>query len=126
MSSTDYDGDGDTTEGISGEVETMVEALYAALQAYAADVVGTPIVYDSATYPYFLIDANANGEVDADEASRSNGYASWTPALLRAAYNYQYAQKDPGAYAHNPKYVIQFLYDSIEHVGGDVSSMTRP
>jgi hypothetical protein len=112
-SSTDYDGDGDTDEGLAAEIETMNEALYAALQAYAADTVGTPIEYNPDQYPYFFNDA---GEA----------YASWTPRLLKGAYNYQYAQKDPGAFAHNGVYVIQFLYDSIEDLGGDVSGMTRP
>jgi hypothetical protein len=34
--------------------------------------------------------------------------------------------KDPGAFAHNNEYVMQFLYDSINDIGGDVSGMTRP
>jgi len=46
--------------------------------------------------------------------------------LLRAGFNYQYSQKDPGAFVHNPQYVIQFLIDSIEDLGGDVSKYTRP
>ncbi|MCC6188392.1 MAG: polyheme membrane-associated cytochrome C, partial [Anaerolineales bacterium] len=55
------------------------------------------------------------------------GYASWTPGLLRAAYNYQYAQKDPGAFAHNGKYIIQILYDSLSGVGAEgISAYTRP
>jgi hypothetical protein len=112
MDATDFDGDG-ADEGIAGEVETMVEALYAAMQAYATDTVGVGIVYDSHAYPYFF-----------DEAGERFG--SWTPSLLRAAYNYQYAQKDPGAFAHNGKYIIQVLYDSLEDIGGDVSGMTRP
>jgi hypothetical protein len=126
MDATDYDGDGDTAEGINGEIETMAEALYAAIKAYAADTVGAPIVYDSHSYPYFFADLNGDGEATPDEANYGNRYATWTPALLRAAYNYQYAQKDPGGFAHNPQYVIQILYDAIEHVGGDVSGMTRP
>ena len=114
MDSTDYDGDGDTSSGISVEVANMAEALYAAMQNYAASTDGvSPVEYNAHRYPYFFDDAGER-------------YATWTPALLRAAYNYQYAQKDPGAYAHNPKYIIQALYDSIEHVGGDVSGMTRP
>jgi hypothetical protein len=36
------------------------------------------------------------------------------------------ALKDRGAFAHNPEYLMQALYDSIEGVGGDVSGMTRP
>ena len=110
---TDWDGDGNTDEGIAGEVAGMHEALYAAMQAYAADVVGTGIVYDSHAYPYFF---DEDGE----------RYATWTPSLLRAAYNYQYAAKDPGGFAHNGKYILQALYDSIEGVGGDTSGMTRP
>lgn len=108
------------------EIETLREQLYQAIQAYAADTVGTAIVYDAHSYPYFFIDTNENGEPDADEANFGNQYATWTPRLLRAAYNYQYATKDPGAFAHNNEYVIQILYDSINHVGGDVSGLTRP
>ncbi len=119
----DYDGDGDVTEGIAGEIDTLAELLYAAFQNYAATTIGTPIVYNPARYPYFFVDADVDGMATAAD---TEGYASWTPALLRAAYNYQYSQKDPGAFAHNSDYVMQFLYDSIASVGGDVSALTRP
>jgi hypothetical protein len=122
----DWDGDGDTTEGIAGEIDTLRETLYAGLQAYAADTVGTALAYTNASNPYFFIDTNGNGEVDADEAVSDNRYNTWTPRLLRAAYNYQYATKDPGAFAHNGQYIVQVLEDSIEDIGGDVSGMTRP
>lgn len=122
----DFDGDGDEEEGLYYEVDTMLTDLFAAIQAYAADTVGTPIAYDTHTYPYFFTDANANGVVDPEEAVRENGYAAWTPRLLRAAYNYQWASKDPGAFTHNGEYILQTLYDSIEDIGGDVSAMTRP
>jgi hypothetical protein len=120
----DYDGDG-ATEGIAGEVETLVEKLYESIKDYSVEQ-GNPLVYDSHTYPYFFNDTNANGEVDSDEANYANGYKSWTPRLLRAAYNYQYAMKDPGAFAHNPTYILQVLFDSIEDVGGDVTGLVRP
>ena len=42
------------------------------------------------------------------------------------AYNFQYAMKDPGAFAHNPKYVLQILYDSLADLGGDVEGRIRP
>ena len=122
----DYDGDGDVEEGISGEIATLHEALYAALQTYAAETNEAPIVYASASYPYFFADTNANGEPDADEAVRENGYATWTPRLLKAAYNYQFVAKDPGGFAHNGKYLIQVLYDSLNDLGADVSAFTRP
>jgi hypothetical protein len=123
---TDYDGDGDTTEGMAGEVATIADFLYAAIQKYAVNTLETPIVYDPVNYPYFLIDGNANGVADPEEATRENGYATWTPRLLQAAYNYQWVQKDPGAFAHNGKYILQVLYDSLKDIGGDVTGLTRP
>ena len=123
---TDFDGDGNTTEGIAGEVETMQEVLYAAILKYAAETVGTPIVYHPYIYPYFFIDTNGNGVADPEEANFGNRYNAWTPRLLKAAYNYQFASKDPGAYTHNGKYILQVLYDSIADIGGSVAGMTRP
>jgi hypothetical protein len=66
--------------------------------------------------------------VDADEMKAENAYNKWTPNLLRAAYNYQWFVKDPGAFAHNPKYAIQVLYDTVESVGGKqaVAKYKRP
>jgi hypothetical protein len=109
---TDWDGDGNVTEGIKGEIDTLAEALYAQIQAYA-EAHGGAITYNPNAYPYYF---GADGKP----------YAAWTPTLLKAAYNYQYVQKDPGAFVHNPKYVIQFLIDSIESLGGNISAYTRP
>lgn len=113
LSKADFDGDGDTDEGIAGEVDTLHEALYAAIQDYAADTVGTGIVYDAHRYPYFFDDAGES-------------FTTWTPRLLKATYNYQYVAKDPGAFAHNPAYIVQILYDSLDDLGADVSGFTRP
>jgi hypothetical protein len=124
MDTTDYDGDGDTTEGIKAEIDAYAEKLYVAIQAYAKEK-GTPIVYDAATYPYFFVDADEDGVADTGE-NGPVGYNAWTPTLLEAGYNYQYYQKDPGAFTHNPKYVLQFLYDSIESLGGDLAGLARP
>jgi hypothetical protein len=121
----DFDGDGDETEGIAMEIATMEEALFTAIQA-AATAAGTPIGYDAHTNPYWFNDSDGDGLVSAEEGIRDNRFLTWTPRLLRAAYNYQYAQKDPGDFAHNGRYIIQILYDSIEDIGGDVSAMTRP
>jgi hypothetical protein len=83
-------------------------------------------VYDSHSHPYYFVDADKNGEVDKDDKGASVRYAAFTPRLMRAAFNYQYVQKDPGAFVHNPQYVMQFLYDSIQDLGGSVQGMTRP
>lgn len=121
MTDTDYDGDGDITEGVDGEIDTLRQLLYGAMQRYSVDVVGTPILYDEHTYPYWFADENGNGKLDEGEG----GFSTWTPNLLRAAYNYQGALKDPGNFAHNSTYTMQILYDSIQAVGGDVSGLTR-
>ena len=89
-----------------------------------------PVAYDGADYPYFFIDKNNNGKVDKDEAKFPNRYNAWTPRLLKAAYNYQFVTKDPGAFAHNPIYTLQILYDSIADLGTkvkvDLSKAKRP
>lgn len=121
----DWDGDPDT-RGLAAEIDALRAILYAELQRYATEVVGTGIVYNSQSHPYFFTDTNGNGIADPEESVRANQYNTWTPRLLRAAYNYQYASKDPGAYVHNGLYIIQTLYDSIEDLGGDVSAMVRP
>ncbi len=122
MTEGDFDGDTDATEGLAGEVATLEAALLVAIQDYAANTAGAPIGYDAAQYPYFFGDANANGIYDSDEG----GFESWTPTLVRAAYNYQWVQKDPGAYAHNGLYIIQVLFDSLADLGADVTAYTRP
>lgn len=125
---TDWDGDGDVTEGVAGEVATIHSALIEAIQTYATDVVGTPVAYAPVNYPYWYVDGNESGVIEPDELSRENRYGSWTPTLLRAAYNYQYIAKDPGTYTHNGPYILQILYDSLEAIGGEeaVTGMTRP
>jgi hypothetical protein len=126
MTQGDFDGDDDASEGLAGEVATMHEQLYAAIQAYATETAGTGIVYSPAAYPYFFVDTNGNGTAEEDELNGDNAFASWTPRLLRAAYNYQWTAKDPGAFAHNGKYIMQVLYDGLQDLGADVSGMTRP
>jgi hypothetical protein len=122
-SADDYDGDGNTTEGIAMEIEGLQEALYTAIQAYATSTTGNGIVYNGAVYPYFFVDANGDGLADPGD---TESYASWTPNLLRAAYNYQWVVKDPGAFAHNANYIMQILFDSIQAVGGSTDGLTRP
>jgi len=121
----DFDGDGNVEEGIAGEIETLHDTLYSAIQAYAADV-AVPLVYDGHAYPYFFVDSDGDGEIDSDEANYGNRYTTWTPRLLKAAYNYQYATKDTGAYTHNAEYILQVLYDSLADLGADTADMVRP
>ena len=122
----DCDGchSGTSFETLSGSPEANYEAiqathpqLLAAMQAYAADTLGFPIVYDSQRYPYFVHDLNANGEVDEDESGFGNRYDQFDATLLKAAYNYQAAAKDPAGYIHNGVYLRQLIHDSLSSLG---------
>ncbi|MFC1996786.1 hypothetical protein ACFLXI_04160 [Chloroflexota bacterium] len=113
MTNIDYDGDGDVTEGVYDEIVTLKEVLYEAIVAYSISNETTNEVAYLGHYPYWA--AAIEGED-----------LIWTPDLLRAAYNFQFAEKDPGGFTHNNQYIIQLLYDSIQAVGGDVGAYTRP
>ena len=130
IDSKDYDGDSDVTEGIANEIQALHKSLGAAIMVYADQVNNAPILYTAARYPYFFNDSNGNRVADDAEIAYPNRYSSWTPRLLRAAYNYQYVAKDGGAYAHNPKYVLQLLYDSLKNMSEvidiDLSNTHRP
>ncbi len=106
MSTVDYDGDGDVAEGVKGEIETLHEALLAALESL-------DLVYDAHSYPYWFDGAGER-------------FGAWTPRMLKAAYNYQLVAKEAGFYAHNPKYAVQILIDSIADLGADASAYARP
>ncbi len=113
----DFDGDGDTAEGILGEIETLRDRLGEAIQRYAAEVIEAPIGYAPGGFPYFFADTDGDGTIGPEEAVPANRYQSWTPRLLKAAYNYQFARKDGGGYVHNPGYVLQLLHDSLSDLG---------
>jgi hypothetical protein len=112
MQKIDYDGNGITSEGIYFEINALTARLFDAIQGYARQVAGAPVAYAD-QFPYFFIDTNENSEADQDEMNFSNRYVLWTPRMLRAAYNYQFAKKDGGGYIHNPRYLIQLLQDSL-------------
>jgi hypothetical protein len=124
-SAMDYDGDGNTTEGVYEEIVGLQDLLYAQIQTYAKGKAGTAIAYSPAAYPYWFADTNGDAQTGEDEAVAANGYKAWTARLLKAAYNYQLTVKDPGKFAHGGKYAIELLFDSIADLGGDVSTLAR-
>lgn len=126
----DYDGDGDTRKGIALEIDAFHDRLHDAIRLYAEEVIGTPIYYTSARFPYFFVDTSGDGQPDPAALNFGSRYTQWTPRLVRAAYNYQFVQKDPGAYAHNPRYSLQLLYDSLadmnESIAVGMEGLSRP
>lgn len=113
-SKADFDGDGDVATGIHAEITTLHAKLLSAIEMYAEEVSDTPITY-AARYPYFF--------AAETELTPANRYKGWTPALLRAAYNYQFIAMDKGAYAHNPHYAVQLLHDAITDLDGRAESI---
>ncbi len=130
ISPVDFDGDGDTAEGIADPIKTLHARLGDAIRLYATEVTNAPVVYATDAYPYFFIDTNADGVAGPDESIYPNRYQSWTPRLLKAAYNYQVVAKEKAIYTHNPHYALQLLYDSLEslseRVEVDLTGLTRP
>ena len=88
-----------------------------------AEAKGTPIVFASGN---FYVDADKDGKADRYDKNATIRYNAFTPKLMKAGFNYRYVHNDPGAFVHNPKYVMQFLIDSIEDLGGDVKAFNRP
>ncbi|MCC5965124.1 MAG: polyheme membrane-associated cytochrome C [Natronohydrobacter sp.] len=125
----DFAGTGDRSGGIHSEIVALQSQLMDAIRVYAAQIAGTPIAYAN-SFPYFFADPSGSGELSPDQLIRDNRYQSWTPRLLKAAYNYQVAAKDPGGYVHNPRYILQILHDSLADLAGvtglDVSHISRP
>jgi hypothetical protein len=94
------------------EMNSFADRLYEAIQDYAA-AKGQPISYDGNSYPYWY-------------AATGGSYKGWDAELMKSTFNYQMYQKEPGNWAHNFRYMMQLLYDSIEDMGGDVTGLTRP
>ena len=132
ISHVSFDGSGDLDKGIKSDIHANADVLQDAFLDYAANIAGTPMVYDGHRYPYFFADENGDGVIDTNDEGGAVSYASWTPRLLKAAYNWKVVNADPGVHAHNPYYALQLLYDSVEDLASadgmsvDMGGMLRP
>ena len=111
-----YSGDaGGATQGIADAIRSLQQRLIALLAAQP-----TPIFYNDLKYPYFFADAGF-----------TTNYTNWNPAQLKAAFNLSYVIKglpssstsqanvpNGSAAAHDYKYCIQLLQDSIADLSG--------
>lgn len=110
---TDYDLDGDLNEGIAYEIDSLLGLLLRSMNLYTLGIEGLDQLQYESQSPYFL-------DQDGEQ------YRTWTPRLLRAAFNYHYVAKETGGYAHHSRYHLQLLYDSLEDLGTDTRVLTRP
>ena len=111
----DYNGNGDTLEGIGEEIQGLQEMAMEAMQAYATEVAGTDIAYvaeqpirTSSSIPTATARWTRTKR-PAPTVSRPSRRRCWKPPTTISS-----SIKDPGAFAHNPKYIIELLYDSID------------
>ena len=119
---SDYDGDGNISEGMYNEVEGVKAKLYAVIQNYAS--LQRPIVFSPAT-------SSTAPWRRGDDTTKV--YDKFTPRLIKALYNYHLAYRETGAYVHNSKYIVQLMYDSIKDLNStpgvtqvDMTGMVRP
>jgi hypothetical protein len=102
----DYDGDGNTSEGIYDELVGLRDKL-----ARRSDVCSST-ARRSATPPTATRtgSSTATATAAARPRRRPQRVRELDPRPLRATYNYQMASRIR-AFAHNAKYIIELLYD---------------
>jgi len=71
------------------------------------------------------VDNDGDGKADLKDGKKV-AFSTWTPRLFKAAFNFNFLRKNPGAQVHNARYVIQIAIDTIEDLGGDISKYVRP
>ena len=114
----DYDGDGDAKEGVAVEMAGLQEKLLTAITGVRQGSRQGRHRLRCGHLPLLLRRQERQRQA---RRGREGLSAAWTPRLLKAAYNYQVASKDPGTFAHNAKYIIQFharLDRGPEHQAG--------
>jgi hypothetical protein len=117
------------------DVTTIKSGYGAALLALKVMLQENPFrkMYWGSDNPYFFNDTNGNGKLDPAEINRNNGTTKWhsvgSPVVdnkesgmrnLGAAFNYNLLAHDTGAFAHNPTYVKQIIFDSIDWLDDNV------
>jgi len=117
ISRVSFDGSGDLKKGIRADISANANRLMAMMEDYAARVAGVPVLYDGSRHPYFFADANGDGVADQADG-KPVAYASWTPRLLKAAYNWKFVNSDAGIHVHNPHYALELLHDAMEDLAG--------
>lgn len=116
--------DGSTDQGVYQNYLQMMAKLYTAIQRYSLakgnTSGGTSVICfnePGASGQYFFV-GSAEGEAGTSCPTTTTWGAAgsstaFTPRLVRATYNYKFLAQDPGAWAHNPRYVAEIMYDAI-------------
>jgi hypothetical protein len=114
---------GGTDQGVYQNYVQMMAKLYTAIQQYSlanGNVgAGTKVIcfnQSAASHQDFFVGTavgQSDGACSTTVWGAGGSNTAYTPRLLRAVYNYKFLVQDPGAWAHNPKYVTEVMYDAI-------------
>jgi len=105
-----WDLDGD------GSYNTPKEEIEGLKSLIIGNLASVGIIYNASVYPYFF----KAGEPHAF----ANRVTTWKEAEIEAAFNLQFINQEPGAYAHNLKYAGQLLRDSYVVLNGTMGGKT--
>jgi hypothetical protein len=111
-----------TDQGVYQNFLQMRALLYTAIQRYSLAKgnvgAGTAVICfnDGAGGDSFFL-GTAEGQSDGGCSTllwgKPGSNTAYTPRLLRAVYDYRLLVQDPGAWAHNPRYATEIMYDAI-------------
>ena len=100
-------------------VNDLEEGFHAALAALEVQLQDKGIFFAN-SHPYFFKDPNGDG-FTADEAISANAYKTWgNKETMGAAFNFNLLEHEPGAFAHNVRYVQRLIWDSFDWVDNGV------
>jgi hypothetical protein len=138
---------GGTDQGVYQNYVQMMAKLYTAIQRYSLAKgnvgAGAKVIcfnQPGASGENFFV-GTAEGQTGATcQTTTAWGAAgsntAYTPRLLRAVHNYKMLVQDPGAWAHNPRYITEVMYDAIRDLNMalpvgptgqiDMTGWTRP
>jgi hypothetical protein len=123
-----FEGDIDqngTEQGLKLEIEGLKAKLLAALKAYGTNVGGGDLcIVVSNTAPFLAdtVKAQVNTTDACGAGANATDYTKFTARSLKASFNYMAIQNDPGAWAHNPRYVIEIIYDAIADLNAGLTA----
>ncbi len=106
---------GDNKEALISTINERKAQYESALKVIEKLLAKKGIYYDKERYPYFY------GTPSADEHTFANAFKDWPDKdTLGAAYNLNLLVHEPGAFVHNPAYVKQVIYDTIDFLDDGV------
>jgi hypothetical protein len=112
-------------EPVQANVAELAAQLLAEINTYQLAGGQSPICYNAnggGTY-FFQTTANGGGVCGATDTV---AYTTFDAKSVKAAFNLQWSQKEPGAFAHNGDYVFQTLIDSIQDLDAAGANAVLP